>query len=240
MINIGITLIAGIFFLIGSLIASKLSNKKQLLSFSIGMAITVLIILLIIDIIPESYELINNYKIITIIGGILIGIGILMSLEKIIPHHDHYKEKSHHENHLSHIGIMTSLALIIHNVIEGIGIYGVTLTSLKAGLLYSLGVGMHNIPFGIEITTMFEDNKKKWKYIILLTISSLFGVLIIWGLNITINNFILGCLLSITIGMILYIIFNELLVELKENFNKYSIFGILTGIAIMMIGTLIL
>lgn len=240
MINIIITLIAGIFFLIGSVIANKFSKKEELLSFSIGMAFIVLIILLIIDIIPESYELINKYKIITMIGGILIGAGILISLENIIPHHDHYKEKKHHENHLYHIGIMTSLALIIHNTIEGIGIYGVALTSIKSGILYSIGVGMHNIPFGIEITTMLEANKNKWKYIILLTLSTSLGALLIWGLNITISNFILGCLLSITIGMILYIIFNELLVELKENFNKYSIIGIIVGIFLMLLGNYLL
>ena len=50
---------------------------------------------------------------------------------------------------------------------------------------------------------------------------------------------VLGFLLSITIGMILYLIFNELLVELKENFNKYSIYGIIFGVLLMLIGVFI-
>jgi zinc transporter, ZIP family len=233
------TFIAGIFFLVGAIIAIVTKNNKNLINFSIGMAFVVLIILLVTDILPECLELFTSYKWISIIGGVLIGIGILLLLEKVVPHHDHFKEKKHHENHLNHIGIMTSLALIIHNIVEGIGIYGVASSGIKLGLIYAIGVGMHNIPFGIEITAMFDeqDNKKEmWIYIILLTLSTFIGGLIIFIFNDLLTDFALGSLLSITMGMILYLVFGELLTELKENFNKYSVLGILIGIIFMLIG----
>lgn len=234
-------LIAGLFFLVGVLIAVFGKSNKNLINFSVGMAFTVLILLLLMDILPDTLEYFTKLKWLSIFGGVLIGIGILLLLEKAVPHHDHFKEKKHHENHLEHIGIMTSIALIIHNIVEGIGIYGVALSGFKVGLIYAIGVGLHNIPFGIEMMAILDDKEKKKKilYITLLTLSTFIGGLIIFLFKNLFTSFILGTMLSITMGMILYIAFGELFTELKENFSKYSAYGIITGIIFMVIGALI-
>ena len=232
-----LTLIAGLFFLIGVVINKMNKGSKKVICFSIGMAFSSLILLLIIDIIPETFELLDNK--IYIISGALIGVGILLLLEKLVPHHDHFEEskKHHHENHLEHIGIMTSLALIIHNIVEGIGIYGITTSSVKSGIIYSIAVGMHNIPFGLEISTMLNKHKKI--YIIILTLSTFIGGLFTMLFKESLTDFVQGILLSVTIGMILYLLLAELLTELKENWHKETIFGIITGILIIIIGGLI-
>lgn len=236
-----LTLIAGLFFLIGIGITKINKSSKKIICFSVGMAFSSLILLLITDIIPETFELLKNK--IYIIAGILIGIGILLSLEKLVPHHDHFEEskKHHHENHLEHIGIMTSLALIIHNIVEGIGIYGVASNSINAGIIYAVAVGMHNIPFGLEITSMLNKahNKNKKLYIIILTLSTFIGGLLTLTFKSLLTDIVLGILLSTTIGMILYLLLAELITELKENWNKETIFGIITGILIIIIGGLI-
>ena len=84
-----------------------------------------------------------------------------------------------------------------------------------------------------------KESKKMWTWLILLTISTFIGGLIIFILKDTLSDFLLGALLSITIGMILYLVFNELLVELKENFNKFSLYGLLIGIILMLIGVIL-
>ena len=236
-----ITLIVGLFFFMGSLISLFIKKKKELISFSIGMSIIIMISLVFMDILPECLELFSGYKIISISGGILVGIGILMLLDKLIPHHHDHDDAEDH-NHLAHIGVMTSLALILHNIVEGIGIAVIAKADIKTGLIYALGVSLHNIPFGIKITTMLNDNKNKkkmWIYIILLTSSTFAGGLIMFTFSSVLSDFVLGTLLSITIGMIIYIVFFELFSELKESFNKYSFFGILTGILLMLIGLVI-
>lgn len=239
-----INLIAGLFFLIGAIIAIKYKNNKNLVNYSVGMAFTVLIILLVIDIIPETFELFNEYKHLWMICGTLIGLGSLFLIEKLVPHHDHYEEekRASHNEHLKHIGIMTSVALIIHNLVEGMSIYGVASNDLKTGIIYAFAVGLHNIPFGIEIMALFseEKNKKKtWIFIVILTLSTFLGGVVLYLFKDLLTDNILGILLSITIGMILYLVFNELLVELKEKFNKYSVYGIITGIILMTIGALL-
>ena len=236
-----LTLTAGLFFLTGVVITKMNKGSKKVICYPIGMAFSSLILLLIIDIIPETCELLDNK--IYIISGALIGVGILLLLEKLVPHHDHFEEskKHHHENHLEHIGIMTSLALIIHNIVEGIGIYGITTSSVKSGIIYSIAVGMHNIPFGLEISTMLNKshNKHKKIYIIILTLSTFIGGLFTMLFKESLTDFVQGILLSVTIGMILYLLLAELLTELKENWHKETIFGIITGILIIIIGGLI-
>ena len=216
-------------------------GSKKVICFSIGMAFSSLILLLIIDIIPETFELLDNK--IYIISGALIGVGILLLLEKLVPHHDHFEEskKHHHENHLEHIGIMTSIALIIHNIVEGIGIYGIATSSIKSGIIYAIAVGMHNIPFGLEISTMLNKSQNKHKkiYLTILTLSTFIGGLFTMLFKDNLTDFVQGILLSITIGMILYLLLAELLTELKENWHKETIFGIITGIVIIIIGGLI-
>lgn len=238
MISLLITLIAGLFFLVGTLISLYSKNQKNLISFSIGISFIVLILLILLDILPESIELIANYKYLKIIVGIIVGLGILLLLEKFIPHHH---DNEAHNHNLVHIGIMTSIALIVHNIIEGAGIYSIGLTSTKSGIIYAFGVALHNIPFGIKITAMLkeESKTKMWIYISLLTISTSIGGLFIHVFNGFLSDEIIGIVLSITIGMILYILIFELLKVLKENFNKYSISGVIVGILLMLIGMVI-
>lgn len=233
-----ITLIAGLFFLVGTLISLYSKNQKNLISFSVGISFIVLILLILLDILPESIELIENYKYFKIIIGIIVGLSILLILEKFVPHH-HDNEEHHHN--LVHIGIMTSIALIIHNIIEGAGIYSIAITSIKSGLIYAFGVALHNIPFGIKITAMLKEESKTKMciYISLLTISTFIGGLSIHIFNGFLSDEIIGFVLSITIGMIIYIIFFELLKLFKDNFNKYSISGVIVGILLMLIGMVI-
>lgn len=237
-----ITLLAGLFFLVGAIIAIRGKNKKGLIDFSIGMAFSVMILLLASDIVPEVLELLGERRIFMYIF-IVIGIVMLKLIDMLVPHHDHDAEKKHHERHLQHIGLISSLALIIHNVIEGIGIYNIALLDSKMGLLMAIGVGLHNIPFGIEITATLNETKKNTREVIMsiliLTLSTALGagIMMIFG---SISSFTLGSLMSLTIGMIVYLIIFELLVELSNSKNrKYSVIGLIVGVIFMVINLVV-
>ena len=232
------TLVAGLFFLVGALLAVFGKKKKGLIDFSIGLAFSVMVLLLTFDIVPEVTELYGEKKIFMYIF-ILIGIIILKLVDLLVPHHDHESEIKTHERHLKHIGIISSLALIVHNIMEGIGIYNIALLDARAGMLMAIAVGLHNIPFGIEITaTLSETKKSKASTIInilVLTLSTVIGALIMMVFK-SINDFVLASLMSLTIGMIIYLILFELLVEIGSSKNrKFSTFGIVLGIIFMSV-----
>lgn len=236
------TVIAGLFFLIGALLAFFGKNKKGLIDFSIGMAFSVMIMLLAFDIVPEITEALGKNSIKMYIF-IIIGIVMLKLIDLLVPHHDHDAEIKHHERHLKHIGLISSLALIIHNIIEGIGIYNIALLDARAGLMMAIGVGLHNIPFGIEITATLNETKKNtkevWLNLIILSISTLFGALIMLTVG-TISEVTIGCLMSLTVGMIIYLVLFELLVELISTKNrKYSTIGIIIGVLFSVLNIII-
>ncbi len=242
-----ITLIAGLLFFLGVLIINKVKNKEFVYKFSSALAFSVIIWLLILDIIPEimtSFKVMGeNKRIIYFLGFTLIGIIMLKLLDSLVPVHTHSHTDNEtntleHNNHLVHIGIITSVALIIHNIIEGMAIYSMSLASLKSGLLMGFGVALHNIPLGMEISLTLDraqDKKNKILTYLFLILSPLLGGLIVAIFN-NINEIFLGILMCITCGMLIYISFFELFGEIKNNIKqKQTILGLITGLLLMVI-----
>lgn len=231
--------LAGLFFLVGSFLALFEKKKKGLIEFSIGLSFSVMVLLLAFDIVPEILELLEDKGTIFMYIFITIGIVMLKLIDMLVPHHDHDEEIITHHRHLNHIGIISSLSLVVHNVIEGIGVYNIALHDFKAGILMAIGVGLHNIPFGIEITATLNETKKNKKVvfgnIVLLTLSTMLGGLIMMIFK-SIDDFILGSLMSLTVGMIIYLVLFELLIELGASKNrKYSVAGLVTGVLFMLV-----
>ena len=239
--SILISLIAGLFFFVGYFIATYKKNNKNLSLFSIGMAFSVLVMLLIFDILPEIKELLNNQNYFYGLMALVVGFIFFKLIDLAIPHHSHeHEQKAHtHELHLNHIGLITSVALIIHNLIEGIGIYEISEYNTYSGLLMSIGVGLHNLPFGMEITsTLQEKNENKrniFLTIFILFISTTIGAITANIIN-DISDLLLGVLMCLTVGMILYLLVFELLNEIRKTKEKnYTILGIISGIILMLI-----
>ena len=72
-----ITLLVGLFILVGAILGNILKNNKKFIDISIGLALGVMILLLILDIIPEAYELLSDsieYKWLAIVALIISGI----------------------------------------------------------------------------------------------------------------------------------------------------------------------
>lgn len=243
MFGIILTLLSGLSILIGTIIVFILKNSKKLTDFSISMAAGVMITLLILELIPESFELLNNnftiaISVLIIIISSIMGIIILKILDLFIPDHDH-DQKINNENFF-HIGLVSSIALMLHNLIEGMAIYSAALSDSNLGILLTIGICLHNIPLGIMITsTLYKSNNNRKKtilIILIISLSTLLGGILMSLLSIVINDVIRGILLSITIGMILYIIVFEFLPEIMTIKNKkISISGIIVGIIIFLL-----
>ncbi len=239
-----ITLSAGLAFFLGALIAALFKDKKKVAEFSIAMAFAVMLGVIILDLVPEAKELFsdisNRFRILSLIGFTLLGVALLKGLDYLIPNH-HQVTKNKHEKHLFHIGLVTALALIGHNIVEGITIYSSYLVNNKLGILISLGVILHNIPFGIQISSnMDKDRIKAFLTLLLLLCSTILGALLIFIFNTNISDYFFGAIVSITLGMMIYIVLFELLKELVVNIkSKWSILGLISGFLIIILARFI-
>ena len=225
-----VTFLSSLSFYIGYLITKFIKNQKKLVIFAIGFAFSIIIGLAFFDILEECLEMNNKIiMIISMIGGIV----LLKSLDLFIPDHHH---KSKNKDHMEHIGLVSALALFIHNSIEGIALYNMASTSINSGILMALGVSFHNLPLGIQISSLVKSNKERLIILTILVFSSIFGISVINLFNINIEN-IEGIFLSITFGMLIYISMFELLCEVKEHFNNKELkIGLLIGIIFIIVG----
>lgn len=242
-----LTLIAGLFFLLGGLISKKFKNKEVLNHFSIALAFIIMLNLIFTDLIPESLELLEAYKtssrIFMIISFIILGILILKILDFFIPdhHHEHHEEEKNIKEHISHekhIGTLTVISLILHNVLEGFAIFGLSLNDFKLGIMICISVALHNIPLGTHIFSSLSLNKNKG-LISILTLSSLIGGIIFLIVG-EISNLLLAIITCITLGMLIYIEIFELLPEMLHSIKKKeTIIGLIVGLIILGISLLI-
>lgn len=250
--NIGallLTLGVGLFIVIGAVIVFVTKNNEKIINLSISMAFGVMIALVFSELIPEAFELMeNNNKLLTILTVIVfssLGVLLLKCLDMVVPHHEH----NHHDKHgdlenLEHIGLVSSVALVIHNIIEGMALYGTALSSINLGLMLCIGIGLHNIPMGLVIaSTFYKSNKNKTKTLLITTGISLStflgGILMALLNNNIINDFILGILVCVTLGMIVYIALFELLPKMLCSKDKKTVvFGTSLGILILFISSL--
>ena len=56
------------------------------------------------------------------------------------------------QNHLKRVGLIAMLAIILHNIPEGIATYLTSSTNTKLGITLTIAIALHNIPEGISIS----------------------------------------------------------------------------------------
>ena len=227
-----ITLLSGISFLIGYLITKFIKDEKKLVTFSVGFSFTIILGLVFFDLLPECLELLDNK--VLIILPVVVGIAILKLLDLFVPNHEHGSNK---KSHMEHIGLISALALFLHNIIEGTAIYTTSINNLSLGFFTALGVSFHNIPLGIQISSLVRNKKEKVFLLSSLVFSSVIGIILIKVFNITLNDTLTGILISLTLGMLIYISMFELLCEVKEHIKKKELqIGAVLGIIVILVG----
>ena len=240
-----LTLFVGLFIFVGSILGVYSKNSKRVTDMSMSMAFGVIVGLIIFELGPETYELLNDElglvrSILAILILITMGVIILRILDTYLPDHENTNTETNN-NQLYHIGMISAVALIIHNLLEGAGLYLVTAGDTTSGLLLCFGIGLHNIPLGLVITTtLLALNKKNtFLIILLLSISSFVGGLIMFIIG-GVGPLVKGIMLGITLGMLVYIVIFELFKQINEMENKtLTRMCILFGLSILISSVLI-
>lgn len=250
-----LTLLVGLFILLGSFIGLNYKNNKKFTDFSISIAFGVIISLILFELLPETFEVLNGEigvvrTIFVIIILSLIGITLLKLLDLFVPHHEHEAHHKHqhssdkcHNDHLYHIGIMSSIGVIAHNIIEGMSLYLVSSTSLISGILLCVGIGLHNIPMGLVISsTLTSSNFNKNKILkisLIVSVATFIGGVLMFIIG-GVNGLVEGILLGLTLGMLIYISIFELFHQIYHMKNKkITIAGIVIGVVLLLVSVLL-
>ena len=240
-----ITLLAGCSTLIGYLFIYLKNTKNSLLIASLGFASGVMFFISIFDLIPNGFLLINKYYyplfsflIATIIFlcGIIIA-GLLNKKETNTNNYDSY---------LYHIGIVSMIAIILHNIPEGIATYLTTSFDLKLGIGFAIALALHNIPEGISISIPIyystRSKKKTFIYTLISGISEFIGAIIA---SIFLKDFnsplFMGSLYLLIAGIMIYISLGDLLPSsIRYRNKKLTYLFFIIGIIFIYISSILL
>lgn len=232
--------LAGLSTMLGCIVIFIKNKSNKILIASLAFAAGVMTTVSITDLIPESLHYLKTYlfsfpRIIVMLICICIGIILSMTIDKYLP------ENKANNSKLYRVGIISMLAIILHNIPEGIATFMTSSTNIKIGLSLSIAIALHNIPEGISISMpIYSSTKSKFKAILYTFISALsepFGAIIAFlFLKDIMNNLLMGMLLAMIAGIMLHISFYELLPEsLSYNNKKLSILFFIIGVLFMFI-----
>lgn len=263
-IAFALTAFAGLATGIGSLIAlfARHTNRR-FLSFALGFSAGVMIYVSFMELVFSARTALRGISgetagDITAALSFFGGIAIAALIDKMVPAVDNPHEMRSVEamdtpassrakaGHLSRMGLMTALALAIHNFPEGIATFMSAVGDPEVGLAIAVAVAIHNIPEGIAVSVPIYyatgNRKKAFWYSFLSGAAEPLGAVTAYLLLAPfMTPVMLHCTFAAVGGIMVYISLDELLPAAREYGEAHiSIYGLIAGMAVMAASLILL
>ncbi len=256
-----LTTLAGLSTGIGSAISvvAHRTNKK-FLSIALGFSAGVMIYISFVEILAESRNAIAEivgtskagwYATAAFFGGIC----IIALIDRLVPEAENPHEmrmvedicdSGCQEHKLMRMGILSALAIAIHNFPEGIVTFITSINDASLGLAIAIAIAIHNIPEGIAVAVPIYfatgSRKKAFFYSFLSGISEPVGALLAFAvLFIFFNKLLIGVFMGMVAGIMVFISLDELLPAAREYGEPHrAIYGLVCGMLVMAVSLLLL
>lgn len=257
-----LTLIAGLSTAIGSgvvLLSKKFSPK--FLAASLGFSAGVMIFISLVELYSQARDHLENLyginkgSLYTLIA-FFAGIAIIALIDQLVPSSENpheigelcIGEECPKENNdgLMRLGVMSAIAIAIHNFPEGIATFVSAMNDSNLGVSIAFAVGIHNIPEGIAVAIpIYYATKSKQKafwHSLFSGLAEPAGALIGYFLLARLfHDSFMGVILAGVAGIMVYISLDELL-PTAEKYGEHhpAILGVIGGMAVMGISLLLI
>lgn len=246
-----LTLLSGLSTGLGgftTLLAKR--DNSRFLCISMGFSAGVMIYVSMIELFSEASLLLSGslgekrgafYT----VAAFFLGMLIIALIDKLIP-----CESNPHEmtcaikpgkagQSLRRTGLMTAVAIAIHNFPEGVASFVSATQSLKVALPIVVAIALHNIPEGISVSTPVfyatGSRRKAIGYTFLSGLSEPLGAVLAYLiLSPFMTDTLFGVLYAVVAGIMVFISFDELLPS-AEVYGEHhlTIYGLVGGMAVM-------
>lgn len=268
------TLIAGAATGIGgALVLFKKKLSSNFLAGALGLSAGVMIFISLAELFPEAQAEIMSTGSVAhgeafVLVAFFVGMGIITLIDFLIPEYENPHEasglslgektaavdvlqNSGSEEAMKRLGILSALAIAIHNFPEGIATFIGALNDPQMGTGITFAIAIHNIPEGIAVAIpIYYATKSKGKALLCATLSGLsevigallcLAVTAIFGIELSEGGPIFPLILAAVAGIMIYISLDELL-PTAEKYGKHhvAIAGVVGGMAIMGISLILL
>lgn len=264
----GLTLFAGLSTGIGSALAffTRRTNTKAL-SVALGFSAGVMLYVSFAEIIVKARHALAGevgdtpaawYTALAFFGGI----GLIAFIDRLVPNYENPHEMhtveeidaglenlprndSHDFGKLKRMGVMTALAIAIHNFPEGLATFTAALTDPGLGIAIGVAIAIHNIPEGMAVSVpLYYATGRRglaFRYSFLSGLSEPVGAAVGWLVLMPFfTPVIFGVLFAAVAGIMVFISLDQLLPAAEEyGEHHHSIFGVITGMAVMAVSLLL-
>ncbi|WP_035805915.1 zinc transporter ZupT [Lunatimonas lonarensis] len=261
------TTIAGLSTGIGGLVSFlKYARKEKFLAFSLGLSAGAMVYISFVELIikslgdlSETYGNESAYTRVAIlfIGGLLASAIIAKIMDLLMDRlgilKAHVPDQANRENlspkktkKLYKAGLVTAVALAIHNLPEGLITFLTSMQDLQLGLGITIAIAIHNIPEGLAVAMPIyhaTQNKSKAFFISLLSgLSEPAGALIAYFLFFrNLNPELLASVNVLVASIMVYVASFELIPSAYEmGYKTHTKWGMIAGIGIMGISLVLL
>ncbi len=258
-----LTLLAGLATGIGSCIAffAKGMNRR-FFSFSLGLSAGVMLYVSFVEMLFGAHaslaEIFGEQR-----GGVVAtisffgGMALAAIIDRLVPSVENPHEYSllnrgelsgaeseAVRSKLSRMGLITALAITIHNFPEGIAAFMSAVESPEVGVAIAIAIAIHNIPEGMVVSVPIYyatgSRKKAFFYSFLSGLAEPLGAIVAYVvLAPFISPMLLACIFAAVAGIMVFISLDELLPAAHEYGEHHlSIYGVVLGMAVMAVSLL--
>jgi len=263
-----LTLLAGLSTGFGSAIAFFAGKSKVgFLSFGLGFSAGVMVYISFVEILPKSIDSIAGGCSPALaswlgVGSFFLGILITALIDKLVPEYDnphevrsdgdldHLKRDSassgeESSSPLMRTGVLTAIAIGIHNFPEGLVTFLGALVDPFLGVSIAVAVAIHNVPEGISVSVPIfyatGNRTKAFTYSFLSGLAEPIGALVgYFILRPFINDIVIGVLFAAVAGIMVFISLDQLLPTARAYGKGHTaITGLVLGMAVMALSLLL-
>lgn len=151
------------------------------------------------------------------------------------------KERIEDKAKLYRMGMMSALAIAIHNFPEGLATFTATLKDPSLGVPIAVAIAIHNVPEGIAVSIPIfyatGSKRKAFLYSFLSGLAEPVGAIVgFLLLSRLFNEMTFGILFGVVAGIMVYISLDELLPASEEYGEHHvSIYGLISGMILMAV-----
>lgn len=255
-----LTLAAGLSTGIGSLVALLAKREsRRFLSVSLGFSAGVMIYVSMVELLDTARaslaaQLGERGGAWATVGAFFGGILLIAVIDKLIP-----SEENPHEFHagnapgegaaaprkLMRMGVLTALAIAVHNFPEGLATFVSALQAPNVAIPVVAAIAIHNIPEGVAVSVPIYQatgsRRKAFCYSFLSGLAEPLGALVGWLLLMPLlTDAVFGVIFAAVAGIMVFISFDELLPAAREYGEHHlSIYGLISGMAVMAVSLLL-
>lgn len=259
----GLTLFAGLSTGIGSAIAffARRTNTR-FLAFSLGFSAGVMIYVSMTEILTKAQAALAE-----VVGertgawlsvvAFFCGMVVVMLIDKFVPSYENPHElhrveeiqgaaaEKGRERALMRMGMLTALAIAIHNFPEGIATFMAGLHDPHLAVPIALAIAIHNIPEGIAVSVPVYyatgSRARAFRLSFLSGLAEPLGALLAWlMLAPFLNGVLFGLIFAGVAGIMVFISVDQLLPSARKYGEHHvSIYGLIVGMAVMAVSLLL-